>query len=233
MGQYFRAAILTSAIVCLEFSGCALFKTYPDEFTPLTASQARSALRDIVASTNGCTLIKTKADAVFSYTENGEEKTRSVDILYLWKPGAALRARVKYLGNPILSVLFDGDRWYLTDEINNHVTVCPDIGKIRSRDVPELFFKQIARLPSGWIQPDADSYAVARNEYAFRVSSAADGIAQELIFPNGSPVPSHARISTDDGTTVKAEFSAPITNMAFSAATFAPQLDGYTVKYLD
>ena len=233
MGQYFRAAVLTSFALCLGFNGCALFTTYPDEFTPLTASQARSALRDIVAATNGCMLIKTKADAVFSYVENGEKKTRSVDILYLWKPGAALRTRIKYLGNPILSVLFDGERWYLTDEINNHVTVCSDIGKIRSSDVPDLFFKQLARLPSGWIHPDVDSYAVARNEYACRVSSAADGIAQELIFPVGSPVPSQARISTDDGTTVKAEFSAPITNMALTAATFAPQLDGYTVKHLD
>ena len=213
-------------------TGCAVFTPRVDSFTPLTAKQSRAALEEIAAATNGSTLIKMRADAVFTWLEDNREQSRGADILYLWQPGAALRARIKYLGNPIVSILYDGEQWFLTDEINNQIVICTNLGAVSSPVIPALFFEQLADLPHGWVQPDKHSYTVARNQYAYRVTSTSEGIARELIFPVGSAVPSNVRISTDDGSTITAEFSTPVTSMERTAATFAPQLDGYTVKHL-
>lgn len=233
MDQYRYTRTVVVILVCLWAAGCAWWKPAPDEFMPLNPAQSRRELDRIVSATNGLQVVKCKGDVLFTVIAQGEPETRNADLLYLWQPGRKLRARVKYFGVTVLSVLYDGKVWYLSDDMNNTVLTCSRVDRVYSDAIPHAFFIQLQQLPGGWINQLHDRGTVAANEYACRIKTKTDTFTQLLIFPRGSAIPSEAQLELDDGSSLSAVFAAPVTNLTIRPEMFAPHFDGYTIRNLD
>jgi hypothetical protein len=232
MDQYNRTRIIIILSCCL-LAGCAWLNPKPDAFVRLNPAQARHMLRQISSETNGLRAVKCRGDITLTVMKNNEPEITKADVLYLWLPGRALRVRIKYFNVTVLSILYDGNRWYLADDMNTMVSVCSRVDQVYSKTVPHAFFVQLQQLPDGWITRMHDNSTVAVNEYAIRVETLTDQFSQVLIFPKGSPLPSEARLEMKDGSTLSALLHAPVTNLAINPAMFTPRFDGYEVQYLD
>jgi hypothetical protein len=233
MDQYRHTRTVIALFVCLWAAGCAWWRPAPDEFMPLNPGQSRRELDRIVSATNGLHVVKCKGDVLFTVLEEGKPETRKADLLYLWHPGRKLRARVKYFGVTVLSILYDGKQWYLSDDMNNTVLTCSRVDRVHADSLPHAFFVQLQQLPGGWINQGHYRGTVAVNEHACRITTKTDTFTQVLTFPRGSAIPSEAQLALDDGSSLSAVFAAPVTNLTIRPEMFTPQYEGYTIRNLD
>jgi len=218
---------------CCLLAGCSWLNPKPDEFVQLNSAQSRQMLKQISTETNGMRVVKCRGDITLTVMKDNEPDVKKADLLYLWLPGKALRVRVKYFNVTVLSVLYDGTRWYLADDMNNTVSVCSRVDRVISETIPHAFFVQLQQLPDGWITRMHDNSTVYVSEFARRVETKTDQFTQVLIFPTGSPLPSEAYLKMKDGSELSTYFNAPITNLAINPAMFTPRFDGYEIRYLD
>jgi len=218
---------ITAAAVCCLFTACAAIRTTEQVFTPLDGKAAREAFAHISAATGGWETAKCKLHLSVVTHEDGDNETYSARAVCLWQPGKAVRVRVYYLMGAVADLLYDGKRWYLTDEQNGRVYICRRIDGVRMTNVPDEFFTQMQRLPGSWLPVFRPEMAVAAGESAYRIEETGDWGKRVLIFPFGSALPSELRIETRDGSALTATFAKPDTNITANAAMFKPMLEGY------
>lgn len=229
-----KSTRLYVVVATLLTAGCATMRVEPDAFEPLDERAAARALGEIAAATSGWHLVKFVMDCRIDMpaTATHEAVTETFTATCVWEPGARLRVRVRRYRVSVADILFDGQRWYVTDEINQRVYRTRAVGHVRVARIPRVFLRQLQFLPHGWINP-LEPYQVAASPHAYRLETATDLFTRRMIVPRGSPLPSEFLITTPEGSAMYAAVSPPDTHLAPHAAMFQPLTSGYELYDLD
>lgn len=214
-------------------TGCAWFQPNESSFTKLEPGAARAAFDRIAAATSGWHAAKFSFDCTFTAKTSDGEATHRASADCIWMPSTALRVRLTRLGFTVADIIYDGKRWYLSDEGASIVYICNRVDRIRVGNVQTAFLAYLQTTPNGWLPQSFENVEVAGNRDAVRFIENAQGARRTSIFPLGSATPSDVRIEAHDGATFTAKLSAPNTNVVIRPITFKPALAGYQVHDLD
>ena len=225
---------LPAAMMCVALAGCSWFRGGAPEFTALPKPEARAILCRIAAETAAWHAVKFKFDCEFVMIPTaGKPESQRAGATCLWMPGRALRVRLSRLGMSVADILFDGRRWYLTDEAEGVVYVCNRIDGVQSGSIQHAFLAYLQTMPNGWWAAPDDTLDVAANGAAYRIIERRAGAVCTSIFPAEAAIPSEIRIAAPDGAAFTAWLGAPDTNATVRAVTFTPALAGYEVHDSD
>ena len=152
----------------------------------------------------------------------------------MWQPGKKIRMRISHiLAGTISDILFNGDKWYITDEENAKIYVTKRIDTIRINGFPSSFFKQMQRLPETWLPPNDENIRIGKNENSYQIINRSYFADLEWIFSYNSAFPSELKIDTINNGSLSAAFSKPETNLSYRSQMFKPVFEGYEVIKVD
>jgi len=137
------------------------------------------------------------------------------------------------LAGTIADILFDGNKWYITDEPNATIYITKRIDTIRVAGFPRSFFVQMQRLPSTWLPPNGENIRIGENENSYQIKKQNYKEKFEWIFQLNSAFPSEMKIETENNGSLYAVFSKEETNLTFRTGMFKPTLEGYKVIRMD
>ncbi len=230
-GKIFTTRInLSALILAFLFAGCASVDVSQQAFNPIDEKENPAVLERIQKNTNNFQIGKCKIKLFISTNLNGNEKKYNARAVCLWQPGKKIRMRISHiLAGTISDILFDGKKWYITDEQNALIYVTKRIDTIRIAGFPGSFFTQMQRLPSTWLPPDGENIKIGKNENSYQIINRSYSADIEWIFPFNSAFPSELKINTTNNGSLSAAFSKAETNINQTARMFKPMLEGYKV----
>ena len=231
MGKMFIALINFSALIlAFLFVGCASVDVSQQTFNPIDEKEKSTVLEKIQKNTNNFQIGKCKIKLSVSTNLNGNEKKYNARAVCLWQPGKKIRMRISHiLAGTISDILFDGEKWYITDEQNAKIYITKRIDTIRIAGFPGSFFTQMQRLPSTWLPPDGKNIRIGKNENSYQIINRSYSADIEWIFQLNSAFPSQMKIETENNGSLYAAFSKPDTNLTVRSKMFKPMLEGYEV----
>jgi len=200
-------------------------------YQPVPAAEKATVYNKIQTSAANFPLAKCKLN--FSITTNldGDKKNYNARAVCLWQPGKKIRMRISHiLAGTIADILFDGEKWYITDEQNARVFITKQIDVIRVAGFPKSFFEQMQRLPKTWLPKLDKKIKIGKNENSYKITIEKTDESFEWIFPEKSPLPAEIKLTTKNNGCIIAAFERPITNITFRAEMFKPMLEGYEVE---
>ena len=221
---------LSTLILVFLFAGCAGVDVSHQAFKPIDEKENRAVLEKIQKNTNNFQIGKCKIKLSILTNLNGDKKKYNARAVCLWHPGKKIRMRISHiLAGTISDILFDGKKWYITDEQNALIYVTKRIDTIRIAGFPGSFFTQMQRLPSTWLPPDGENIKIGKNENSYQIINRSYSADIEWIFPFNSAFPSELKINTTNNGSLSAAFSKAETNINQTARMFKPMLEGYKV----
>lgn len=183
-----------------------------------------------VAATNTIDVARASFRAEWETPTSGRG---SASGMALWAPGDALRVRLRRYGMTVGELLYDGNTWFLADDMAGVVYITPYIHLVRMQDIPPSFFTTLADVPArGWLPPLYADVAYAEEEGVYRFTWQNNGTAYAVYFHPETPLPLAADIDDIAGGTLRMTFSDIRTNLTRDARTFAPRYDRYEERFL-
>jgi len=231
-GKIFIALFnLSTLILVLLFAGCAGVDISRQPFKPVDKEENQQILKKIQKNTNGWNIAKCKIKLSVSTNINGDEDKYNARAVCLWQPDKKIRMRISHiLAGTIADILFDGKKWYLTDESNAKIYICDRIDTLRISGFPGSFFLQMQRLPKTWLPANDNSVEIGISDKFYQIKSQNSGEKFEWIFYKNSAFPSEMKIETENNGSLYAAFSKPETNFPPRAGMFKPTLEGYEIQ---
>ena len=225
---------LSVLILVFLFAGCGSVDVSQQTFNPIDEKENQQVLKKIQKNTNNFQLGKCKIKLSVSTNLNGNEKKYNTRAVCLWQPGKKIRMRISHiLAGTISDILFDGEKWYITDEPNSIIYVTKRIDTIRIAGFPGSFFMQMQRLPETWLPPNSENIRIGKNENSYQIINRSYSADIEWIFQLNSAFPSEMKIETENNGSLYAAFSKADTNINQSSRMFKPMLEGYEVIRMD
>ncbi|RLD10624.1 MAG: hypothetical protein DRI44_05585 [Chlamydiae bacterium] len=224
----------SALILIFIFAGCAGVNVSHQAFKPINTKENQRILKKIQNNTNGWKLAKCKIKLSISTNVNGDRKKYNVRAICLWQPGKKIRMRISHiLAGTIADILFDGEKWYITDEQNARIYITKRIDTISISGFPRNFFAQMQRLPQTWLPANNKNLRIGENENSYKLINNSYSADIEWIFYHNSAFPSELKIITTNNGNLLAAFECPDTNVIFRAGAFNPTFEGYEIREMD
>ncbi len=221
---------LSTLILAFLFAGCASVDVGHQTFKPINKNENPVVLEKIQKNTNNFKIAKCKIKLSISTNINGDNKNYNARAVCLWQPNKKIRLRISHiLAGTISDILFDGKKWYITDEQNSLIYITKRIDTIRVAGFPVGFFSQMQRLPETWLPANGENIRIGKNDNSYQIKSQNSEEKFEWIFHLNSAFPSQLKIETDNNGSLFAAFSKPDTNLMYRSQMFKPVLEGYKV----
>ena len=217
-------------ILILLLAGCSGVDISEQIFNPINKKENKVVLQKIQENINNFQIAKCKIRLSISTNINGDNNNYNARAVCLWQPNKKIRLRISHvLAGTISDILFDGDKWYITDEQNSLVYITKKIDTIRVAGFPAGFFTQIQRLPETWLPVNGDNIKIGKNDNSYQIKSQNSEEKFEWIFHLNSAFPSQLKVETDNNGSLFAAFSKPTTNLTYRSQMFKPVFEGYKV----
>ena len=217
-------------ISILLLAGCSGMYINEQTFNSINKKENPVVLQKIQDNIDSFKIAKCKIKLSVSTNINGDNKNYNARAVCLWQPNKKIRLRISHiLAGTISDILFDGDKWYITDEQNSLIYVTKRIDTIRVAGFPAGFFSQMQRLPETWLPPDGKNIKIGKNDYSYQIKSQNSEEKIEWIFHLNSAFPSQLKIETENNGSLFAAFSKPETNLMYRSQMFKPVFEGYKV----
>jgi len=225
---------LSTLISTLLLVGCASVDVSQQTFNPIDEKENPAVLERIQKNAKNFQIGKCKIKLSVSTNLNENEKKYKARAVCLWQPGKKIRMRISHiLAGTITDILFDGKKWYITDESNARIYITKRIDTIRIAGFPGSFFMQMQRLPETWLPPNGKNIKIGKSDNFYQIKSQNFEEKFEWIFQLSSAFPSEMKIETENNGSLYAVFSTPETNLVARSKMFKPVFEGYEIQILE
>lgn len=214
-------------LLCVCLTQCAVTPE-TRSFSPVDSENGYTVRKECIRSAQKSNIIRTDIDVEWIIPGNENENIGSLATTCLWNPGKALRLRLRRYGLTVGELLYNGEYWFLADDLEGDVFIIRNIADLRVNGIPPYFLTTLAYVPfRGWFPPPNARVAVADDVDIYRFTWWDSTLQYAAYFHRAAPVPEYAEIRDINGAILFLRFSNMQTGIIQNTSMFAPRYDNY------